>query len=107
MTFKVFDTETNTEVTKEFFWWLDPEGKLYYCASVFEDSDTYTAPPKYKVIPVLETETKHVCSECAEFIGCGDWDLCCKNPPKELASPFGFLCYEDSPSCRNFKPKGA
>ncbi len=44
------------------------------------------------------------CKDCSNFIGGGDWDLCCKNPPKDKVSWCGFLCYEDTPACENFKP---
>ena len=45
------------------------------------------------------------CGMCQEFTGMGDWNLCCKNPPKDEFYPCGFLCYEDSPACQNFKTK--
>lgn len=52
------------------------------------------------------------CGECNNFIGCGDWDLCCmiKHPtPAEKAEGktfvFGHLCYEDTPACDQFVPK--
>ena len=45
------------------------------------------------------------CKECANFLGGGDWNLCCKNPPKDEMSWCGFLCYEDTEACENFKPK--
>lgn len=44
------------------------------------------------------------CKDCENFLGGGDWGLCCKNPPKEAISWCGFLCYEDTPICSNFKP---
>lgn len=44
------------------------------------------------------------CGNCEFFIGGGDWDLCCSNPPKASEfNSFGFLCYADSDSCENFK----
>ena len=46
------------------------------------------------------------CKACRYFIGGGDWDLCCSNPPKRAKDSFcGFLCYEDTESCENFKEK--
>ena len=46
-----------------------------------------------------------VCKDCDNFIGGGDWDLCCKNPPEDKVGWCGFLCYEDTEACQNFKPK--
>lgn len=45
------------------------------------------------------------CKDCQHFIGGGDWDLCCKNPPKDQVGYRGFLCYEDAPAFENFKIK--
>ena len=44
------------------------------------------------------------CKDCDNFIGLGDWDLCCKNPPENKIGCCGFLCYEDTEVCENFKP---
>lgn len=43
------------------------------------------------------------CKDCIHFIGGGDWNLCCENPPKSQVSWGGFLCYEDTPACENFE----
>ena len=45
------------------------------------------------------------CKDCDNFLGMGDWDLCCKNPPEDQVGWCGFLCYEDTEACQNFKPK--
>ena len=45
------------------------------------------------------------CGDCANFLGGGDWNLCCKNPPKGEIAYQGFLCYEDSNACKNFKAR--
>ncbi len=45
------------------------------------------------------------CKDCNNFLGGGDWNLCCKNPPKDKVSWCGFLCYEYTPACENFKEK--
>ena len=45
------------------------------------------------------------CKDCDNFIGGGDWNLCCKNPPEEEVGYCGFLCYADSNSCKNFREK--
>jgi hypothetical protein len=45
------------------------------------------------------------CKTCKNFLGGGDWDLCCKNPPKDKISCCGFLCYENTPTCKNYKSK--
>lgn len=50
-------------------------------------------------------EIQHRCKDCDNFIGGGDFDLCCKNPPEEDVAIFGHLCYEDTPACRNFISK--
>ncbi len=42
------------------------------------------------------------CKDCFNFLGGGDWNLCCKNPPKDQVSWCGFLCYEDTEACENF-----
>lgn len=47
-----------------------------------------------------------MCKNCKYFIGAGDWDLCCSKPPcKSKDSWCGFLCYEDTEACENFKEK--
>lgn len=46
-----------------------------------------------------------ICKNCNNFIGGGDWNLCCKNPPEEQITWIGFICYEDTEACKNFKPK--
>lgn len=45
------------------------------------------------------------CKDCSNFLGGGDWNLCCKNPPKDQIGWCGFLCYEDTEACQNFKNK--
>lgn len=51
----------------------------------------------------METKETKTCETCKNFIGGGDWGLCCKNPPKSQISWCGFLCYEDTPACENYK----
>ena len=48
---------------------------------------------------------KKFCKDCSNFLGGGDWNLCCEDPPSDQASWCGFLCYEDTQACENFKPK--
>lgn len=43
------------------------------------------------------------CKDCDNFLGGGDWNLCCKNPPKDEVGWCGFLCYAEDPACENFK----
>ena len=46
------------------------------------------------------------CKDCKYFIGGGDWNLCCSNPPARSKDSWcGFLCYEDTEACENFKEK--
>ena len=45
------------------------------------------------------------CKDCSNFLGGGDWNLCCKNPPKDQVGWCGFLCYEDTEACKNFKAR--
>lgn len=45
------------------------------------------------------------CGSCKYFTGAGDWDLCCTNPPDHKIGCFGFLCYETTPACENYKNK--
>ena len=40
----------------------------------------------------------HVCAECTDFLGCGDWGLCCKS------APYNFLCSDSTEACERFKP---
>ena len=49
--------------------------------------------------------SEKTCKDCDNFIGAGDWNLCCKNPPEDKVGWCGFLCYEDTPVCQNFKDK--
>ena len=39
-----------------------------------------------------------ICAQCKQYLGCGDWDLCCRKQEKRL-------CYEDTPAddCRSFE----
>jgi RNA polymerase subunit RPABC4/transcription elongation factor Spt4 len=47
------------------------------------------------------------CKDCKYFMGMGDWNLCCSNPPARAKESWcGFLCYEDTEACENFKEKG-
>ena len=48
--------------------------------------------------------TDKKCGYCANFLGMGDWDLCCKDPPEEDRGVIGHLCYADTPACRKFIP---
>lgn len=50
------------------------------------------------------SDTKCFCKDCDNFLGGGDWNLCCKNPPEDQVGWCGFLCYEDTEACQNFKP---
>jgi RNA polymerase subunit RPABC4/transcription elongation factor Spt4 len=51
----------------------------------------------------MESKT---CKDCKYFIGGGDWDLCCSMPPASAKDSWcGFLCYEDTEACENFKAK--
>ena len=43
------------------------------------------------------------CESCDNFLGMGDWDLCCKL--KHEGHPCGFLCYEDTPACLKYVKK--
>lgn len=43
------------------------------------------------------------CKDCKYFIGAGDWNLCCSNPPKDKVGYLGFLCYEYTEACKNYK----
>ena len=52
----------------------------------------------------INEDGKNTCKDCDNFIGGGDWNLCCKNPPKDQVGWCGFLCYEDTEACENFKP---
>ena len=55
----------------------------------------------------MKTELPNTCKTCKNFLGGGDWNLCCKNPPKDQMSWCGFLCYEDTPACENYKSNKA
>ena len=43
------------------------------------------------------------CKDCKYFIGAGDWNLCCSNPPKSYTGYLGFLCYEYTEACENYE----
>lgn len=38
----------------------------------------------------------HICAECEHFLGCGDWDLCCRKQVRRLT-------YEYCESCEEFE----
>lgn len=42
------------------------------------------------------------CGNCKFYLGMGDWNLCCSNPPKDEVSWAGFLCYADTAPCHNY-----
>jgi hypothetical protein len=50
-------------------------------------------------------DSRKTCKDCSNFTGCGDWNLCCMNPPEDKVGWCGFLCYEDTEACNNFKEK--
>ena len=54
---------------------------------------------------MCESKESLRCADCKNFIGGGDWSLCCKNPPEDQVGWCCFLCYEDTEACQNFKPK--
>lgn len=39
-----------------------------------------------------------ICAQCKHYLGCGDWDMCCKKQEERL-------CYEDTPAydCASFE----
>lgn len=45
------------------------------------------------------------CSDCDNYTGLGDWDLCCTEKHDPNKFPFGFLCYKNTPACEKFKEK--
>lgn len=45
------------------------------------------------------------CGNCEFFLGMGDWNFCCSNPPEDEVSWAGFLCYGDTAPCHNYKYK--
>lgn len=51
----------------------------------------------------MNKNATHKCKDCANFIGGGDWNLCCKEHHDGYL--FGFLCYEDTDACDKFKKK--
>ena len=55
----------------------------------------------FKAVKEISAKT---CGECDNFLGCGDWNLCCKLPHPE-SGPFGHLCYSDSEACSKFTEK--
>ena len=54
---------------------------------------------------MCKSNEKLQCKDCANFLGGGDWNLCCSNPPKDREGWCGFLCYENTEACENFKVK--
>ena len=52
---------------------------------------------------VYELDKVLRCKDCKHFIGAGDWNLCCSNPPRSQVSWLGFLCYSDTEACENFE----
>lgn len=45
-------------------------------------------------------EDKKTCKDCTNFIGGGDWNLCC------TVRQGYWLCYEDTEACEKFVEKG-
>lgn len=41
---------------------------------------------------------RQICGDCRYFLGCGDFDLCCKLQIRRL-------CYTDTLACANFAPR--
>lgn len=50
-----------------------------------------------------EEKKEEDCKSCQNFLGMGDWDLCCSEHHEGY--PLGFLCYEDTKACEKFKRK--
>ena len=44
------------------------------------------------------------CGECENYLGFGDWNLCCRESHDPNEFTFGHLCYSDTPACDKFKP---
>jgi hypothetical protein len=54
---------------------------------------------------MTEKEQKF-CKDCGNFLGGGDWNLCCSKPPARAKESWcGFLCYEDTEACENYRRK--
>jgi predicted RNA-binding Zn-ribbon protein involved in translation (DUF1610 family) len=84
------------------------ELKLFSCSSCGSVHDfTWLMAHKGDVPNYCPSCGKKIarCRDCDNFIGGGDWNLCCKNPPKGEIGYCGFLCYEDSNACENFIEK--
>lgn len=46
----------------------------------------------------MTVTANHVCAECTDFIGGGDWGLCCKS------MEYNDLCHDHTQACERFKP---
>ena len=46
---------------------------------------------------IIDGKITNTCEDCQNFIGCGDWSLCCKIKPD--------LVYENTPACEKFVRK--
>ena len=56
-----------------------------------------------KIMTENNNNVTYKCKDCANFIGGGDWNLCCKEHHEGYT--FGFLCYEDTDACDKFRKK--
>jgi len=53
-----------------------------------------------KGCPSKTVTRSNTCKDCANFIGGGDWNLCC------TVKQGYWLCYEDTEACEKFVEKG-
>ena len=86
----------------------DSEGNWYIESkngALWSDNKGRTYGPAIDCFAQYEKEIIDTCGCCENFLGGGDWNLCCKNPPKDKVGWCGFLCYEDTEACENFKEK--
>ena len=87
-------------------WLNEVEGKVnyknWYAGHFHTDKDLNNGFEfLFKSVKEIPAKT---CGECDNFIGCGDWNLCCKLPHPE-SGPFGHLCYDNSEACSKFTEK--
>ena len=52
---------------------------------------------------MIEEQILNRCGTCEYFTNKGEWDLCCSKPPARKTGCFGFLCFDTTPACENYK----
>lgn len=72
------------------------------CPDCPKRKSCYGGCPICTEITLCKDKKFGTCENCKHFLGGGDWNLCCDLPHPDY--PCGFLCYGDTPACKDYCP---